>query len=102
MKSLSINSSIIDEMVQTYANEFYYTNNHISQFVTNNFSILIFKNKSCLFDYNLNSSVIDYDECLSKIIKYYGIFNPIVIVVDIIGKVNNPSTKYAFLILLVE
>ena len=96
MKGLSINSSIIDEMVKTYANEFYYTNNHISQFVTNNFSILFFKNKSCLFDFNLNSSIIDYDECLSKIIEYYGIFYPIVTVVDIIGKVNNPSTKYAF------
>ena len=96
MKGLSINSSIIDEMVKTYANEFYYTNNHISQFVTNNFSILFFKNKSCLFEFNLNSSIIDYDECLSKIIEYYGIFYPIVTVVDIIGKVNNPSTKYAF------
>ena len=96
MESLSINSSIIDEMAQTFANEFYYTNNHISQFVTNNFSIVFFKNKSCLFDLNLNSSIIDYDECLSKIIKYYGIFYPLVTVVDIMGKVNNPSTKYAF------
>ena len=96
MEVLSINSSIIDEMVQTYANEFNYTYNHITQFVTNNFSILFFKNKSCLFDFNLNSSIIDYDECLSKIIKNYDIFYPIVTIVDIIGKVNNPSTKYAF------
>ena len=33
-------------IIKNYVEEFIYTNNHVSQFVTKNYSILLYKNKS--------------------------------------------------------
>ena len=96
MSGILINANQINEIAKNYAKEFYYTNNHISQFIAENYMILFYKNKSCLSGMNLNSSIIDYDECLLKIENYYNISSPLVGIVDRIGKYNNPSTKYAF------
>ena len=96
MKGSSLNSSIINQMAINFAKEFLYTNNHISQFNMENYMILFYKNKSCISEFNLNNSIIDCDECLKKIYYYYNISFPLTVIVDKIGKYNNPSTKYAF------
>ena len=96
MKGSSLNSLVINQMAINFANEFLYTNNHISQFNMENYMILFYKNKSCISEFNLNNSIIDCDECLKKIYYYYNISFPLTVIVDKIGKYNNPSTKYAF------
>jgi hypothetical protein len=96
MKGSSLNSLVINQMAINFAKEFFYTNNHISQFNMDNYIILFYKNKSCISEFNLNNSIIDCDECLKKIYYYYNISFPLTVIVDKIGKYNNPSTKYAF------
>ena len=86
----------INEMAKRYAEEFSYTNNHVSQFIADNYRILLYKNISCLSNMNLNSSNIDFDDCLKKIYYYYNISSPIIVIIDRLGKYNNPSSAYGF------
>ena len=96
MKGSSFNSLVINQMAINFAKEFLYSNNHISQFNIENYSIIFYKNKSCISEFHLNNSIIDCDECLKKIYYYYNISFPLTVIVDKMGKYNNPSTKYAF------
>ena len=94
---IHLNFNIINIIVKNYANEFCYTQNHISFFYSNdNYSMVIYKNKSCLRDLNIISSKIFYENCLEKIYGVYNIINPIVVVIDRIGKYANPSIYFAF------
>ena len=86
----------INEMAKIFAKEFNYNNNHVSQFIADNYTILFYKNKSCISEKNLSNSIIDFDECLSKIYYYLNISSPLIVVIDRIGKYNNPTTNYAF------
>ena len=86
----------INEMAKSFAKEFSYNNNHVSQFIADNYTILFYKNISCITEMNLSSSIINFDECLTKINNYYNISAPLIVIIDRIGKYNNPSTKYAF------
>jgi len=52
-KEIKLNGSffdynIINDMIKKYVEEFIYTDNHVSQFITQNYSILIYKNRTCL------------------------------------------------------
>ena len=91
-----LKSTYINDMAKRFAKEFSYTNNHISQFIIDNYLILFYKNKSCLLEMNLNNSIIDFDECLLKINNYYNIPFPLIVIIDRFGKYNNTSTQYAF------
>ena len=86
----------INEMAKRYAEEFSYTNNHVSQFIADNYRILLYKNISCLSNMNIISSNIDFDDCLKKIYYYYNISSPIIVIIDRLGKYNNPSSAYGF------
>jgi len=96
MKGSSLNSLVINQMAINFAKEFLYTNNHISQINMENFTILFYKNKSCISEFILNNSIIDCEECLKKIYYYYNISFPLTVIIDKMSKYNNPSTKYAF------
>jgi hypothetical protein len=91
-----LNSSYISEMAKRFAQEFSYTNNHVSQFIADNYIILLYKNISCLSNMNLNSSIIDFGDCLNQIKFYHNISSPIIAIVDRFGKYNNPSSAYGF------
>ena len=93
-----LNNEYVDEKIKTYAKEFSYTENHISQYKTENSSIIILKNISCLKDYQLSFSKITFEEkILDNIIYYYNLTSPpILAIIDIIDYNKNPKTKYAF------
>ena len=91
-----LNSIIINTLAKIYAKEFIYTNNHISQLIADNYYILFYKNKLCLSGYNLENSIVDFDDCLKKINEIYHISSPIIAIIDRMGKYKNPTTKYAF------
>ena len=61
---LLLKSTQISEIAKRFAIEFIYTNNHISQFQFENFTVTVYKNKSCLSKLNLNSSILEHEECL--------------------------------------
>ena len=96
MIGILLNFNHINEIVKRFAEEFSYTYNHITQFIADNYRILLYRNISCLSNMNLNSSIIDFGECLNKINFYYNISSPIIAVIDRLGKYNNPSTAYGF------
>jgi len=92
----TLNFNIINQMAKTFAKEFLYTNNHVSQFIAENNLITFYKNKSCLSEFHLNNSIIDFNECLTIINENYYISSPLIAIIDKIGKYNYPFTKYAF------
>ena len=74
-----INVDNIELFAQNYAKEFIYTNNHISQYFSNNeYSFILYKNNSCIDELNLNFSLIDFGECYKNIQKYYNIQNELI------------------------
>ena len=94
---INLNFSVINSIVKNFAKEFYYTSNHISQYISEfNYSIVIYKNKSCLDEFKLNTSKIFFESCLNKINEIYHIPNPIITIIDRIGKYNHPSSYFAF------
>jgi hypothetical protein len=53
---INFNFNVINTIVKNYANEFYYTSNNVSQYISDfNYTIIIYKNKSCLDEFELNS-----------------------------------------------
>ena len=93
----NLNFAVINTIIKNYANEFYYTFNHITQYISEfNYSIVIYRNKSCLDEFKLNSSKIFFESCLNEIKKIYNISYPIIVIIDRIGKYNHPSSYFAF------
>ena len=86
-KEIKINGSFIDynyidSLIKNYVEEFSYTNNYILQYITQNYSIVLYKNKSCLSDFSFNYSVYEFDECITKINNTYNINNPLILIFD--------------------
>ena len=91
-----LSPNIINLMAKYYADEFSYTFNHITQFIGDNYYIYFYKNKSCLSELHLENYFLDFNECLLKITNNNNGLIPLVARIDILGKYNNPTTKYAF------
>ena len=53
----------LELLALTYAKEYIYTNNHISIYKNNLFSISIYKDKNCIDELGLNIPKIEFDEC---------------------------------------
>ena len=53
----------IELLALTYAKEYIYTNNHISIYKNNLFSISIYKDKNCIDELGLTIPKIEFDEC---------------------------------------
>ena len=93
----SLNNIIVDEMAKNYAEEYSYTQNHISQFKIDNYSIIFVKNISCLQEFQLTFSHIDFNDTYDKIIDYYNFTSyPILGIIDNIDFMSNLITKYVF------
>ena len=88
--------NIINIIIKNYVEEFIYTNNHVSQFVIKDYSILLYKNKSCLSKFPSNYSIFDFDECIKKINKIYNISSPLVLIFDRINKYGSPISLIYF------
>ena len=91
----TINQDNVILAAQNYANEFYYTINHISRFISKNFTMVFYKNSSCIEQLNLNSTKIEYDSCIKQIKKDNNINDIIIVVIDIFTG-NNPITSFGF------
>ena len=72
-REISIKEKIITEeeteqLVKSYAKEFYYTDNHISLFNYSNYEIAIYKNYECISDLSLEIPSVNLGDCY-KIIQ---------------------------------
>ena len=92
------NSTVINILIKNYIKEFYYTINHVTQIILNDYNILLFRNSSCLIEdkINLHNYYINFADCLEKIYDNKTISYPLIARIDRRGKFNNPTTNYAF------
>ena len=84
----------IEKIVENYAKEFNYTENHVSFFNNSLFKVIIYKNSQCLSELNLKISEIDFGLCYKRIQIKKKINNNLIIVM--ISKINKNTdiTKY--------
>ena len=97
IKGSNVNHIMINELAKRYVKEYSYTQNHVSQFIADNYVILFYRNKSCLPELHLNSSIMDLESCITRIKGiYHNISSPLIAVIDKMGAYNNPSLYYSF------
>ena len=86
----------LDDLVKKYSEEFSDTNNHVNQYKNKEYNSIIFKNKSCIKELNLDFPTIDFGNCYNKILEENNIENLITVILDKKDDDNNPSTSYSF------
>ena len=94
----NINQENVKLATKNYANEFHYTINHISRFLSQNFTMILYKNSSCVDKLNLNTTKIEYDSCIQQLKKDNNIEENkelIIVVIDILSG-ENPITSFGF------
>ena len=94
----NINHENVKLAAQNYAKEFYYTINHITRFLSQNFSMILYKNGSCIDSLKLNNTKIEYDSCIEQLKIDNNIKEDeeiIIAVIDIISG-ENPITSFGF------
>ena len=89
--------NIIETLAITYAQEFNYTNKHISLFKNDEMTIAVYKDKNIIAETDLKIPNIDFGECYNKVKYFYNITEDNIIIAIADKKVkNNPSTFYLF------
>ena len=87
-------------VAKNYAKEFYYTVNHISKFTSKNFTMVLYKNSSCIDELKLNITKIEYDSCIQqlKIDNNISLNKDLIIaVIDIFStEIDKPITSFGF------
>lgn len=92
----------IENIAKNYANEFSYTSNHISKYISNEYSIIIYKNSECIEKLGLDLPKIDFKECYQKVQDRYSIDDDLIIALidnyyyNEVDGIKNPVTTYAF------
>ena len=89
----------VEKIAKIYANEFNYTNKHISIYKNEVYSIMIYKYKNCITELGLPMPEIDFGKCYDNLQNNYKLENENLIVMIIDKKNNktsNPITSYAF------
>ena len=88
---------IINTYAKTYISEFNYTNKHITQYINNNYTIILFKIASCIKELELELPYPDFKECYTKVQNAYNINeNLLVSLVELKLNLNNPITLFTF------
>ncbi len=83
---------------KNYAYEFYYTLNHISKYIGSDFTMVLYKNSSCIDYLKLNITKIEYDSCIHQLKIDNNIDENkdlIIAVIDVMSG-NNPITSFGF------
>ena len=95
-KYISNNSNIneeINSLIEKYAIEYNYTENHISLINIGNFSITLYKNKSCVSELSITSKQLDLNGAISKVKNHYNISEKEELIVGIV-KNNSGSESF--------
>ena len=83
----NISNNEIERITKNYANEFKYTDNHISIYNHEIYSITLYKNTDCISELNLTIPQINFGECYKKIKENYHIEENLIIAI-ISKKIN--------------
>ena len=90
------NLDAVEILAKSYASEFSYTNNHISSYKNDNYSIIIYKNAHCIKELALEMPNIDFESCYKKVQEYYGIEENLIVTIAERKLINNPLTFFSF------
>ena len=80
----------VESKARLYAEEFDYTNEHVTVYKNEFYSIIIYKDSECLSELDLNVDEIDFGECYTKIKELKNIEGNLIFV--IISKIVNNIT----------
>ena len=92
----------VEKIAKIYSTEFNYTNKHISLYINEVYSIILYKSKECIFELGLSLPEIDFGDCYKKVQQAITLNNKansdlIVAIIDKkSSKKPNPITSYAF------
>ena len=88
----------LDEIIKIYSEEFSYTNNHVTQYSNKDeYNSIIFKNKKCINELNIDYPTINFGNCYDKVIGKYNITGELItVIINKNDEDNNPSTSYSF------
>jgi len=76
-----LTSDEINLLAKKYAKEYIYTNNHITIYKYNLYSISIYKNRECINELSLTIPQIDFGSCNEKIKNKYNIESDLIILI---------------------
>ena len=106
LKEFSLDNEIqrnnIENIAKNYAKEFSYTNKHISNYISDDYSIIIYKNSECIQKIGLDLPKIDFKDCYQLVQAHHSIKEDLIIgLIDEYNDneadgVKNPVTSYAF------
>ena len=71
----------LDLLIKVYCEEYNYTNNHISIYKNDLYSITIYKNKNCINNLSLNTPQIDFGTCYEIIKSKNNIYSDLIILI---------------------
>ena len=96
MTYTDIESNNIEFFTYNYVEEFNYTNNQIIKYVNDEYSLVIYKNSSCIKKLLLEIPEIDFGECYEKVKKEYNITKDLVIaILEKNVEIGNSITSYS-------
>ena len=72
---------VIGILAKTYAKEFSYTKNHVSEFKNSEYNIIIYKNSDCITELSLTMPKVDFKNCYNKVKEYYNISEDLIIAI---------------------
>ena len=90
------NLEVIGTLVKSYISEFDYTNRYVSLYQNKNYSIMIYKDSSCINELALEMPNVDFKSCYTKVKEEYGITEDLIIVIIDKKELSNPTTYYSF------
>ena len=90
------NLEIILTLVKSYISEFIYTNRYVSLYENNIYSIMIYKDASCIKELSLEMPEVDFQSYYTKVKNAYNITEDLIIVIVDRKELSNPTTYYSF------
>ena len=85
----------IDSYTKNYVEEFNYTSNQIINYTNENYTLILYKNTSCIKELKLTVPQIDFGGCYEKIRGTYNITEDLLIaIIDKYNENENPITSY--------
>ena len=92
----TINENNVKLTAKNYAIEFYYTINHITKFTSSNFTMILYKNSSCIDELKLDITKIEYNSCIHQLKKDNNIDEDKELITAIIDIKNGKSPIISF------
>ena len=78
-KNYIVNQETTEILVKTFISEFNYTKKHASLYTNQNYTIIIYENRECVTELNLDMPKVDFKECYEKVKNEYNIDEELII-----------------------